>query len=72
MAEFAEMTENDYGIKRKGTTVQNPKENMDEENSWEGILATTQATPMQLVFGHKIPNTKPIGHSLDSKHKRHR
>jgi hypothetical protein len=27
MAEFAEMIENDYGIKRKGTTVQKPQAN---------------------------------------------
>jgi hypothetical protein len=27
MAEFAEMIENDYGIKRKGTTVRNPQSN---------------------------------------------
>jgi hypothetical protein len=27
MAEFAEMIENDYGIKRKGTTVPNPQAN---------------------------------------------
>jgi hypothetical protein len=27
MAEFAEMIENDYGIKRKGTTVRNPQAN---------------------------------------------
>jgi hypothetical protein len=27
MAEFAEMIENGYGIKRKGTTVRNPQAN---------------------------------------------
>jgi len=27
MAEFAKMIENDYGIKRKGTTVPNPQAN---------------------------------------------
>jgi hypothetical protein len=27
MAEFAKMTQNDYGIKRKGNTVQNPQSN---------------------------------------------
>jgi hypothetical protein len=28
MAEFAEMIENDYIIKRKGTTIQNPQANV--------------------------------------------
>jgi hypothetical protein len=27
MAEFAKMIENDYSIKRKGTTIQNPQAN---------------------------------------------
>jgi hypothetical protein len=62
MAEFAEMIESNYSIKRKGTTVQSPQANAVLENLWAGILpamifairatyhTTLQATPMQLVF----------------------
>jgi hypothetical protein len=37
MAEFAEMIENDYGIKRKGTTVQNPQAHANLERVHQTI-----------------------------------
>jgi hypothetical protein len=37
MVEFAEMIENDYGIKRKGTTVWNPQANAILERMYQNI-----------------------------------
>jgi hypothetical protein len=43
MAEFAEMIENDYGIKRKGNTVQNPQANAILERVHQTIENITRS-----------------------------